>query len=74
KDDDDDDDDDDNDDEDEIAKIDKLKDTESGGEYEETESDGESEEEETREEEEESFDLIPRTPKDSEDDGNGDED
>nr|GEY38934.1 hypothetical protein [Tanacetum cinerariifolium] len=37
---------------------------------EETESDEESAEEETREEEEESFDLIPRTPEDSEDDGN----
>nr|GFD19988.1 hypothetical protein [Tanacetum cinerariifolium] len=34
----------------------------------------EDEEEETRQEEEESFDLIPRTPKDDEDDGNGDED
>nr|GFD48263.1 hypothetical protein [Tanacetum cinerariifolium] len=31
-------------------------------------------EEETREEEEESFNLIPRTPEDSEDDGNGKED
>nr|GEW23328.1 hypothetical protein [Tanacetum cinerariifolium] len=40
----------------------------------ETKSDGESEEEETREEEEESFDPIPRTPKDSEDDGNSGED
>nr|GFB16459.1 hypothetical protein [Tanacetum cinerariifolium] len=39
----------------------------------ETESDRESEEEETREEEEESFDPIPRTPEDDEDDGNGDE-
>nr|GFD51487.1 hypothetical protein [Tanacetum cinerariifolium] len=36
--------------------------------------DGESEEEETREEAEESFDLITRTPEDSEDDGNGEED
>nr|GFA26989.1 hypothetical protein [Tanacetum cinerariifolium] len=34
----------------------------------------ESVEEETREEEEESFDPIPRTPKDSEDDGNDEED
>nr|GEW57062.1 hypothetical protein [Tanacetum cinerariifolium] len=34
----------------------------------------ESAEEETREEEEESFDLIPRTPEDSEDDDNGEED
>nr|GFB14855.1 hypothetical protein [Tanacetum cinerariifolium] len=33
-----------------------------------------SAEEETREEEEESFDPIPRTPEDSEDDGNGEED
>nr|GFD10430.1 hypothetical protein [Tanacetum cinerariifolium] len=31
-------------------------------------------EEETREKEEESFDPIPRTPEDSEDDGNGEED
>nr|GFD40678.1 hypothetical protein [Tanacetum cinerariifolium] len=44
------------------------------GDAEETKSDGESEEEETREEEEESFNPIPRTPKDSEDDGNGEED
>nr|GFD16318.1 hypothetical protein [Tanacetum cinerariifolium] len=36
--------------------------------------DGESEEEEIREEEGESFDLILRTPKDSEDDGNDEED
>nr|GEW00820.1 hypothetical protein [Tanacetum cinerariifolium] len=51
------------------------KDTESGeGDDEETKSDEESAEEETREEEEESFDLIPRTPEDSEDDGNGEED
>nr|GEZ30731.1 elongation factor 1-alpha [Tanacetum cinerariifolium] len=41
---------------------------------EETESDRESEEEETREKEEESFDPIPRTPEESEDDGNGEED
>nr|GEX20502.1 putative reverse transcriptase domain-containing protein [Tanacetum cinerariifolium] len=34
----------------------------------------ESDEEETREEEEESFDPIPRTLEDSEDDGNGEED
>nr|GEX99988.1 hypothetical protein [Tanacetum cinerariifolium] len=70
-----DDDDDDDDDEEEIAKIDEPEDTESGGgDDEETESDEESDEEETREEEEESFDPIPRTPKDSEDDGNGEED
>nr|GFC64281.1 hypothetical protein [Tanacetum cinerariifolium] len=36
--------------------------------------DRESEEEETREKEEESFDPIPRTPEDSEDDNNGEED
>nr|GFC17491.1 hypothetical protein [Tanacetum cinerariifolium] len=35
---------------------------------------GVPDEEETREEEEESFDPIPRTPEDSEDDGNGEED
>nr|GEY16179.1 copia protein [Tanacetum cinerariifolium] len=45
-----------------------------GGDDEETKSDEESDEEETREEEEESFDPIPRTPEDSEDDGNGEED
>nr|GFC30485.1 hypothetical protein [Tanacetum cinerariifolium] len=39
-----------------------------------TESDREDEEEEIRQEEEESFDLIPRTPEDDENDGNGDED
>nr|GFC18903.1 hypothetical protein [Tanacetum cinerariifolium] len=72
----DDDDDDDDDDEEEIAKIDEPEDTESGGgDDEETKSDDESEEEEeTREEEEESFDLIPRTPEDSKDDGNDKED
>nr|GFA24974.1 hypothetical protein [Tanacetum cinerariifolium] len=70
-----DDDDDDDDDEEEMAKIDEPEDTEGGGGDDEvTKSDGESEEEETREEEEESFDLIPRTPEDSEDDGNGKED
>nr|GFC80410.1 hypothetical protein [Tanacetum cinerariifolium] len=37
-------------------------------------SNGESEEEETREQEEESFDPIPRTPEDGEDDSNGEED
>nr|GEW67332.1 hypothetical protein [Tanacetum cinerariifolium] len=47
---------------------------ESGGDDEETESDGESEQEKTREEEEESFNPIPRTPEDSENDGNGEED
>nr|GEZ28525.1 hypothetical protein [Tanacetum cinerariifolium] len=70
-----DDDDDDNDDEEEIAKIDELEDIESGGgDAEEIESDEESAEEKTREKEEESFDLILRTPEDSEDDGNGEED
>nr|GFA11170.1 hypothetical protein [Tanacetum cinerariifolium] len=63
------------DDEEEIAKLDEQEDTESvEGDAEETESDEESVEEETREEEEESFDPIPRTPEDSEDDGNGEED
>nr|GEU63183.1 hypothetical protein [Tanacetum cinerariifolium] len=70
-----DDDDDDDDDEEEISKIDEPEDTKSGGgDDEETKSDEESDEEETREEEEESFDPIPRTPEDSEDDGNGEED
>nr|GFA16425.1 hypothetical protein [Tanacetum cinerariifolium] len=41
---------------------------------EEADSDGESEEEETREQEEESFDPIPRTLEDGEDDSNGEED
>nr|GEY21668.1 hypothetical protein [Tanacetum cinerariifolium] len=62
-------------DEEEIAKLDEQEDTESGeGDAEETESDEESAEEETREDEEESFDQIPKTPEDSEDDGNGEED
>nr|GFA61857.1 hypothetical protein [Tanacetum cinerariifolium] len=62
---------DDDDDEEEISKIDKKEATESGeGNDEETESDGESEEEETIEKEEESFDPIPRTPEECEDDGN----
>nr|GEX73645.1 hypothetical protein [Tanacetum cinerariifolium] len=66
---------DDDDDEEEISKINEQEATESGeGNDEETESDGESEEEKTREEAEESFDPIPRTPEDSEDDGNGEED
>nr|GFC36011.1 hypothetical protein [Tanacetum cinerariifolium] len=52
-----------------------IEDTESGeGDAEEAESNGESQEEQTREEEEESFDLIPRTLEDDEDDGNGKED
>nr|GEZ37850.1 hypothetical protein [Tanacetum cinerariifolium] len=67
--------DDDDDDKEETAKLDEQKDTESGeGDDEETKSDRESEKEETREEEEESFDPIPRTPEDSDDDGNGEED
>nr|GFB12204.1 hypothetical protein [Tanacetum cinerariifolium] len=49
--------------------------TESGrGGDEVTESEGKSDEEETRQEEEESFDLIPRTPERSEDEGNDEED
>nr|GEW00952.1 hypothetical protein [Tanacetum cinerariifolium] len=43
-----------------------------GDDDEESKNDEESDDEETREEE--SFDLIPRTPKDSENDGNGEED
>nr|GEX89201.1 retrovirus-related Pol polyprotein from transposon TNT 1-94 [Tanacetum cinerariifolium] len=65
---------DDDDDEEEISKIDEQEATESGGDDEETKSDGVSGEEETTEKEEGSFDLIPRTPEDSEDDGNGEED
>nr|GEU39088.1 hypothetical protein [Tanacetum cinerariifolium] len=66
---------DDDDDKEEISKIDKQKATENGeDDDEETKSDRESEEEETKEEAEKSFDLIPRTPEDSEDDGNGEED
>nr|GFD52267.1 hypothetical protein [Tanacetum cinerariifolium] len=50
-------------------------DTESGkGGDEVSESEGESDEEEIRQEEEESFDLIPRTPEGSEDEGNDEED
>nr|GFA14676.1 hypothetical protein [Tanacetum cinerariifolium] len=71
----DDDDDNDDDNEEEITKLDEQEDTESGeGNAEDTKSDGESVEEETREEEEESFDPIPRTMEDDEDDGNGKED
>nr|GFC13649.1 hypothetical protein [Tanacetum cinerariifolium] len=70
-----DDDDDDDNDKEEIAKLDEQEDTKSGeGDVEETESDKESVEEETREEEKESFDPIPRTPEESKDDGNGEED
>nr|GFB31529.1 hypothetical protein [Tanacetum cinerariifolium] len=57
------------DDEHEIAKIDEQDDTERGeDDDEESESDEESNGNETREEE--SFDPIPKTPEDSEDDGN----
>nr|GEZ75330.1 hypothetical protein [Tanacetum cinerariifolium] len=65
-------DDDDDDNEEEIAKIDEQDDTERGGDEKKSENDEESDDEETREEE--SFDPIPRTPKDSEDNGNGEED
>nr|GEX79261.1 hypothetical protein [Tanacetum cinerariifolium] len=66
---------DDDDDEEEIPKIGEQEVTESDeGEDDATESDGESEEEETKEHEEESFDPIPRTPEDSEDDDNNEED
>nr|GFD39991.1 hypothetical protein [Tanacetum cinerariifolium] len=44
------------------------------GDDEATESDRESEDEETREQEEESFNPIPRTPKDNKDDDNNEED
>nr|GFA62823.1 hypothetical protein [Tanacetum cinerariifolium] len=68
------DDDDDNDEEEELAKNDE-EDTENGkGSDEVSESKGESDEEETRQEEEESFDLIPRTPEESEDESNDKED
>nr|GEX94033.1 pyruvate, phosphate dikinase regulatory protein, chloroplastic [Tanacetum cinerariifolium] len=67
-------DDDDNDEEEELAKDDD-EDTESGkGGDEVSESKGESDQEETRQEEEESFDPIPRTPKESKDDSNDKED
>nr|GEW92770.1 retrovirus-related Pol polyprotein from transposon TNT 1-94 [Tanacetum cinerariifolium] len=63
----------DDDDDEEIAKIDEHDDTERGrDDDEESESDEESDDEETMEEE--SFDPIPRTPKDSEDDGNDEDD
>nr|GEY78131.1 retrovirus-related Pol polyprotein from transposon TNT 1-94 [Tanacetum cinerariifolium] len=58
-----------------VLWIDEQEATESGeGDDDEAESDRESEEEETKEQEEESFNPIPRTPEDSEDDGNGEED
>nr|GEW35857.1 hypothetical protein [Tanacetum cinerariifolium] len=54
-------------------RIDELEDTESGGDDDEkSKNDEESDVEETREDE--SFDPIPRTPEDSEDDGNIEED
>nr|GEU87796.1 hypothetical protein [Tanacetum cinerariifolium] len=57
-------------DEEEITKTDETDDAEKGGDDdEETKSDDESDGDEAREEE--SFDPIPRTPEDSEDDGNG---
>nr|GFA39705.1 hypothetical protein [Tanacetum cinerariifolium] len=59
----------------EISKIDEQEATESGeGDDEESKSDVESAEEETKEQEEESFDPIPRTPEDGEDDGDGEKD
>nr|GEZ62907.1 integrase, catalytic region, zinc finger, CCHC-type, peptidase aspartic, catalytic [Tanacetum cinerariifolium] len=65
--------DDDDDDKEEITKIDVHDDTERGGDGDEqSKNDEESDDEETREEE--SFDPIPRTHDDSEDDGNGEED
>nr|GEU83418.1 hypothetical protein [Tanacetum cinerariifolium] len=66
-------DDDDDDDEEEIATTDEQDDTERGGDDdEETKSNKESDGDEPREEE--SFDPIPRTPEDSKDDGNDEED
>nr|GEX62161.1 hypothetical protein [Tanacetum cinerariifolium] len=66
---------DDDDNEEEVPKIDEQEVTESDeGEDEATESDRESEDEETMEHEEESFDLIPQTPEDNEDDDNNEED
>nr|GFB96916.1 hypothetical protein [Tanacetum cinerariifolium] len=59
----------------EISKIDEQEATESGeGADEETKSDGEIKEEEITEKEEESFDPISKTPEESGDDGNGEED
>nr|GFC42732.1 hypothetical protein [Tanacetum cinerariifolium] len=67
-------DDDNNDEEEELAKSDE-EDTKTGkGGDEVRESEGESDEEETRQEEEESFDPIPRTPEESEDESNDEED
>nr|GFB53157.1 hypothetical protein [Tanacetum cinerariifolium] len=70
----DDEDNDDNDEEEELAKSDE-EDTETGkGGDEVRDSEGESDEEETRQEEEESFDPILRTPKESEEESNDEED
>nr|GEZ27997.1 hypothetical protein [Tanacetum cinerariifolium] len=58
-----------------LVPIDEQEATESGeGDDDETESDEESEDDETTEKEEESFNPIPRTPEESEDDGNAKED
>nr|GEV57770.1 hypothetical protein [Tanacetum cinerariifolium] len=65
---------DDDDNEEEVPKIDEQKTTESDkGDDEATKSNRESKDEETREQEKESFDPIPRTPKDNEDDDNNEE-
>nr|GFA24603.1 hypothetical protein [Tanacetum cinerariifolium] len=59
----------------EISKIGEQEATESDeGDDEATESDREGEDEKTREQEEESFDRIPQTPKESEDNDNNEED
>nr|GFB20686.1 hypothetical protein [Tanacetum cinerariifolium] len=76
KDDDDDDDDEDNDEndeEEELVKSDEEEESGKGG-NEVRESKGESDEKETKEEEEESFDPIPRTPEESEEERNNEED
>nr|GEX45953.1 uncharacterized mitochondrial protein AtMg00810-like [Tanacetum cinerariifolium] len=66
-------DDDNDDDEEEIAEIDVHDDTERGRDDDEaSENEEESDDEETKEEE--SFDPIPKTPEDSKDDGNDEED
>nr|GFA29676.1 hypothetical protein [Tanacetum cinerariifolium] len=66
---------DDDDNEEEVPKIGEYETTESDeGDNKATESDRESEDEETREQEEESFDPIPQTPKESEDDDKNEED
>nr|GEW94058.1 hypothetical protein [Tanacetum cinerariifolium] len=63
---------DDDDEEQEVAKNDDNDDTEESDDDEEGSSDEEDDDEETMDEE--SFDPIPQTPKDSEDDGDGEED